>query len=63
MNNLAKVAADYKIDLRNVIDPVALAVRLVAVGVPVATAAALCSVNRTTLHRKINEIFSSAPSQ
>jgi transcriptional regulator of acetoin/glycerol metabolism len=37
----------------SIIDPVALAVELVRAGESVASAASLCGVNRTTLHRKI----------
>jgi hypothetical protein len=53
LQHLANVAIQHNIPSDEVIDPVALAVRLIDVGVSVATAASLCGVNRTTLHRKI----------
>lgn len=52
---MAKAAKLHKIPLVDVIDPVALAVRLAGAGMPVAQAAALCGVNRATLHRRIAE--------
>jgi DNA-binding protein Fis len=53
LQHLANVAIQHSIPLHRIIDPVALAVELVHAGESVAVAAALCGVNRTTLHRKI----------
>jgi transcriptional regulator of acetoin/glycerol metabolism len=51
--NLAAAAAQYGINLAEVIDPNALALRLVAAGMRVTHAAKLCEVGRQYLHKQL----------
>ena len=55
-DQIVSISAERGIDLSEVTDPVALAVRLHLSGMSVKDAAELCGVGRTALHRKIKQI-------